>query len=81
MSVSIDQQKDVEKWKTMVQEKQLGGVQLFADKDWNSKFVKDYQINGIPRFILIDPKGNVVNANAPRPSSPDLVVLLDSLVK
>jgi hypothetical protein len=38
-------------------------------------------INGIPRFILIDPAGNVVQANAPRPSDPKLVVLLDGLLK
>ncbi len=37
--------------------KELGGVQLFADNDWNSKFVQDYKITGIPRFILIDPNG------------------------
>ena len=79
VSVSIDKESDFEKWKTMVDEKELEGVQLFADNDWNSQFVKDYQIEGIPRFILIDPHGNIVNSNAPRPSNPELVSLLESL--
>jgi len=59
--------------------KSLGGIQLFADNDWKSSFVKDYQINGIPRFILIDTEGNIVDPNAPRPSSPELIELLTEL--
>lgn len=81
VSISIDKVKDKEKWRKMVDDKQLGGIQLFADNDWNSKFVKDYGINGIPRFILIDPDGNVINANAERPSSSDLEKILNELVQ
>ncbi len=60
-------------------EKELTGVQLFSDKAWKSDFVQDYKIQGIPRFILIDPKGNIVNPDAPRPSSPALIELFNSL--
>lgn len=81
MSISIDKQADMEKWRKMVKEKELGGVQLFADNDWNSKFVTDFGVTGIPRFILIDPNGKVVNADAPRPSSPELASVLDGIVK
>jgi thiol-disulfide isomerase/thioredoxin len=81
VSISIDRIKDHEKWQNFVTEKELGGIQLFADNDWNSQFVKDYQINGIPRFILVGPNGEIVNADAPRPSSPTLVETLDSLLK
>lgn len=77
VSISIDKLTDHEKWKTMVDEKELGGIQLFADNDWNSDFVKNYQIQGIPRFILIDAEGNIVNSNAPRPSSEALIKLFD----
>ena len=62
-------------------DKQLGGIQLFADKNWLSDFITSFGINSIPRFILIDPKGNVVNANADRPSSQQLVAVLDELLK
>lgn len=81
VSISIDRAKDHDKWKQFVADKELGGIQLFADNDWNSQFVKDYQINGIPRFILVGPNGEIVNADAPRPSSPELVKTLDSLLK
>lgn len=80
ISISIDKLKDQEKWKTMVKEKELSGVQLFADNDWNSKFVQEYKITGIPRFILIDPNGNIVKADAARPSSDELMKELDSLL-
>ncbi|MFY0714450.1 TlpA family protein disulfide reductase [Seonamhaeicola sp. NFXS20] len=69
----------VEGWKKMIAEKNMSGIQLLADKDWKSDFVQGYQIRGIPRFILIDPDGNVVDANAPRPSSPKLIELFDKL--
>lgn len=79
VSISIDKAKDHDTWKQMVLEKELGGIQLFADNDWKSQFVTDYKINGIPRFILIDPQGNIVTPDAPRPSSDDLKKLFDEL--
>jgi thiol-disulfide isomerase/thioredoxin len=81
VSVSIDKLKDNEKWKKFVADKKLGGIQLFADKDWQSEFVTSYGVTGIPRFILIDPNGNVLKADAPRPSEPELQAQLDTLLK
>ena len=63
----------------MIEDKELGGVQLFADNDFQSKFIKDYVINGIPKFILLDPEGNIVTANAPRPSNSKLIELFNEL--
>jgi thiol-disulfide isomerase/thioredoxin len=81
VSASIDQVKDHDKWVAMVKDKDLGGIQLMADNDWKSKFVQDYAIQGIPRFILIDPNGNIVSADAPRPSDPKLIKLLEEELK
>ena len=79
VSISVDTKKDYDKWKKMVTDKQLGGTQLVADNDWNSKFALDYAIVSIPRFILIDPNGNIVNADAPRPSDPELLKVFNDL--
>ncbi|MFD2528915.1 MULTISPECIES: TlpA family protein disulfide reductase [Polaribacter] len=65
------------KWKDFVKAKQLSGVQLWAGKDIS--FQQEYQINSIPRFILIDPQGKIVNSDAPRPSEPRLKELFTSL--
>lgn len=79
VSISIDDYKDKEKWKKMVENKELKGTQLIADKDWKSDFVKQYAINGIPRFILLDTEGNIVSADAPRPSDPKIREMLNRL--
>lgn len=79
VSISIDVMNDHKKWRKMVDEMELGGIQLFADNNWESQFVQDYMIKGIPRFILIDPEGNIVNSNAPRPSSNDIREVFNSL--
>jgi thiol-disulfide isomerase/thioredoxin len=81
VSISVDTKKDYEKWRAFVTEKQLGGIQLLADKDWSSDFIKHYGINSIPRFILIDPTGKVVDADAKRPSNPALAEQLNGLLK
>jgi hypothetical protein len=64
----------------MVKAKNLGGVQVIADNDWNSKFVLDFKITSIPRFILIDPSGKIIKGDAARPSNPELQTELDLLL-
>ncbi|MDE0534828.1 TlpA family protein disulfide reductase [Tenacibaculum sp. L6] len=77
VSISVDRQKDYETWKQMIVDKELTGVQLYAKED--KSFMDAYRVSGIPRFILLDPQGNIVDANAPRPSNPKLVELFESL--
>ncbi len=79
ISISVDKEKDHEKWKAMVKDKEMSGYQLIADNNFRSDFIEAYQVRGIPQFILIDPQGNIVNRNAPRPSSPGLIELFDDL--
>ena len=66
VSISVDRVKDHDKWKIMVADLQLTGVQLFANGD--SSFVEAYEVGSIPRFILLDPQGYIVDPNATRPS-------------
>ncbi|MFH4966382.1 TlpA disulfide reductase family protein [Gaetbulibacter sp. M235] len=79
VSISIDNKKDYNNWKKMVDEKQMSGTQLFADRAYNSDFIKAYKISGIPQFILIDPQGNIVSSNAPKPSDNKLIDLFNGL--
>jgi thiol-disulfide isomerase/thioredoxin len=74
LSVSVDT--DKEAWLNMVADKQLGGVQLWAN-GW-TKITKDYAINGIPRFMLFDANGNVISLDAPRPSSDKIRGLIEA---
>ncbi|MDO5970257.1 TlpA disulfide reductase family protein [Flavivirga aquimarina] len=79
VSISIDSKEKRDAWRKMVTDEGFSGVQLIADKDFNSDFIAAYEINSIPRFIIIDPEGKIVSSNATRPSDPDLIVLLDEL--
>ena len=40
-----------------------------------------YMVISIPRFILIDSEGRVLDANAPRPSGKRIYTCLDSCLK
>jgi thiol-disulfide isomerase/thioredoxin len=65
------------KWRDFIKTKNMTGVQLWTGED--SSFQQAYQINSIPRFILISPEGNIVDSDAPRPSDPALKSLFSSL--
>ena len=78
MSVSVDVENAKQKWIDMINEKNMGGVQLFAN-GW-SQICKDYSINGIPRFMLFDPDGNVISVDAARPSSKEIRETFDGFV-
>ncbi len=68
------------KWRKMVKDKSLDGVQLWAGKS-NVSLEEDYMIYGIPRFILIDPEGKLISFNTMRPSESRLPELLDTLLQ
>ena len=72
MSVSVDVENAKQKWIDMINEKDMGGVQLISTYGWKSQIMKDYAINGIPRFMLFDREGNVISVDAPRPSSDEI---------
>ena len=70
--ISIDKEKDRAIWKSLVSERGLEGYNLIANEllinDIKTEIYKNNNIS-IPRYILIDPKGNIVNDNLPRPSN------------
>lgn len=80
VSISIDEEKDRERWKEFIIQRELVGTQLIADKAWKSEFIEAYVIKAIPRFILIDKEGKIVRAEAPRPSDPATADFIDSLL-
>lgn len=79
VSISLDDREDHQAWKDMISEKQMTGMQLFADKSFDSEFIQAYKVNALPQFILIDPQGNIVQSQAPRPSDEKLIELFETL--
>ena len=79
VSISVD--RDKEAWKAMVKEKKLGGIHLYASPETKELFKELYDLRSIPRYMLIDAKGNIIDANAPMPSDKNLKELIDVSLK
>ncbi|WP_461533684.1 TlpA family protein disulfide reductase [Sinomicrobium sp.] len=79
VSISIDKEEDRGKWQDFVRDNDLNGIQLIADKNAHDKLAKAFNIKMIPRFILLDPEGKIVDATAPYPSDEKLLDLFDQL--
>lgn len=79
LGISVNEEKDREKWKEFVKEKGLQGVQILCpDKE---KLYGQFGISGIPHFALIDPEGRLVMNRMPKPSSGVPHHLLKAMVK
>ncbi|HEY8387115.1 MAG TPA: TlpA disulfide reductase family protein [Parasegetibacter sp.] len=74
ISISVD--KDAEAWKKMLIEDKFTGVQLHAR---GREFSNELLIVSIPRFILLDPEGRIIEANATRPGRPETLEKMKSL--
>jgi thiol-disulfide isomerase/thioredoxin len=68
ISISFDSKADKEKWKNFVRKRDMTKIQLWADSLNKKKISNAFNIKMIPRFVLIDDEGKIVDANAPRPS-------------
>lgn len=64
IALSTDQR--IDKWLVEAKAKSKSVLQLHINND--ASFSKAYDIEFIPRFILIDPQGNFVNSKMPSPS-------------
>ena len=66
-------------WEHAVKKDRPAGIQLFdKDKAAYDSYIDEH----IPKFVVIDKKGNVANFNAPKPSSgDDLKKLIESEIE
>ncbi|MDW3195275.1 MAG: TlpA disulfide reductase family protein [Cytophagales bacterium] len=77
--VSVDDQ--AEDWASFIKEKETPkGIHIReAIKIGHPKIQEAYKMWGVPRYILIDQNGMIVDSNAPRPSSGKILSLINSL--
>lgn len=74
--ISIDNEDSRKKWTSDIEELELNGYHLLANKDLINDIHKNVYQNTtivIPRYVLIDRNGHVVNNDLPRPESIDLL--------
>lgn len=72
LALSLDERKG--KWELEAKNKSKKVLQWHAN-DFNQVSF-DYQINGIPRFVVIDPDGKIYQAKMSRPSEASFEVIL-----
>ncbi len=72
--ISIDANQDA--WKKGITDMSMKGIQVISPGNWNSKVCAYYQINSIPRYMIMGKSGDIVDFNAKRPNDP---VLIDQL--
>lgn len=77
--VSICTQSAQPSWKNVCNTKKLKGIQLFAE-NYSDSFFEKMQITGYPSYILIDPEGKIINADAVRPSNPSTLKYLKNMI-
>ncbi len=80
VSVSMDFIKDKNKWEYILENQDLGGLQLMQDPQ-STAFRDQYFIDELPRYLLIDKEGEIISAHAPRPSENMKAVLNNLLGK
>lgn len=79
ISLSIDQ--NVKNWKSFLNKSDhKGWKQYLIPPTARDAFLKQLAINGIPRFMVVDKDGYILDANAPRPSSDGILPYLDGWI-
>ena len=68
LNVSIDRSREAWK-KRLVKEKDWLGTHIILDEKGSDSLWRNYKLNGIPKYLLIDQTGKIVSADASRPSS------------
>ena len=76
LSISVD--RDKEAWKEMVKNDKLSGIHLYTTPEVKDTYKFLYDLRSIPRYMLIDAQGNIINSNAPMPSDENLKKLIDT---
>jgi thiol-disulfide isomerase/thioredoxin len=69
--LSVD--RNAQQWLNMIEKLQITGNHYRANSDVHRELNEKFNVRSIPRYVIIDKKGEVVSANATRPSNPAVV--------
>ena len=70
--ISIDS--EIETWKATVKKKDIHGIHLISKEGLEDDVRGKFNTVTIPRYILIDKKGNIADNDAKRPSEGELII-------
>lgn len=76
ISLSVDQKENA--WRKKVKLNYKNVVQLFVK---NQNILNEfYRMNSIPRFIVIDPEGKIINSNFPFTNDSNFKTMVDQIL-
>lgn len=79
--IRISIEKDLQTWRKYVSNKNRKTSNNFLMTQFDSSsFVEKYNITSIPRYFLFGKDGRIISADAPSPSNPELVQLIDQYI-
>ena len=67
--ISLDRDKNEDRWQDMIKYYNLTGNHIRANKNLKSDLDEKLRIDWIPRYLIIDEQGKIINDNAPWPSN------------
>ena len=76
VTISIDYSR--EDWLEALKKEKLESLNLIIDNK-DISFVIAYCVETIPRYVLLDKEGKIINLYMPRPSDPQMLKILQSL--
>jgi thiol-disulfide isomerase/thioredoxin len=79
ISISLDE--DATKWKQSIIKNNFRGVQLSDLKGFASMAALYCKVIWVPKYIIVNPTGHIINYDAPQAVDPKLKILLDRLLK
>ena len=75
VSINVDEKDNEKKWRETIQDREMTGIQLMAgDSHLRLEWAQNFLIKGLPRFIIVDPDGNIISPNAPAPSEGEKLI-------
>lgn len=78
LSISLDDK--LKKWHDKLDEDKPQWRQFIIPDNFKSVFAKEYNIRAIPRFMMFDTEGRIININAERPSNPNIEQILNGIL-
>ena len=68
------------RWRATVEAKKIKGLNTHANEQLVLSLERDYGLKDIPRYMIFDKKGKLVNGNALRPSDREVFKILRDLI-
>lgn len=81
VSICLNEPSKRQEWLDYIENNDMAGYCLMADNAFKDEMIVKYNIKAIPRFILVDPEGKLITAEAPQPREAAFREYLMNLVK